>query len=734
MRLPSLRLPSLNLATVSLRSLSLRRRRVRFIPQIEVTECGAASLGMVLAFHGHEAPLAELRQACGISRSGADALAIARAARKYGLEAQGLKAEVEQLSQVALPAILHWDFDHFLVLERVKKGRALLVDPASGRRWVTFEELGRHFTGVLLVLKPTPALRPRRRQRPSLAKYRQIVRSSLPSLGLVLLASLGLQVVGLFLPLASQVLLDAIIVPKQPAWLLGLAVGLGAAAVTRALLSLTRSFVVQSLRNLLDRSLTTRFLDHLLHLPLGFFQQREAGDLVQRVYSNGAIQNVLSNQAVGTVLDATLLAGYSALMIAFDRTLGLAILGFAGVRVLLLVVLRERNQLAMAAELTAGGREYGALLEALSGLETTKASGAEDRIVQRWSHRMTARVNASLTRKRLSIVSRHLTVLLQGLGTALVFWIGGEAVIAQRMTIGTFATFLALESLFLSPLDSLLETLGQLQYLGNLLERIDDVLTTAPEPSGADDPGKLRGDIELKNVDFGYSSNEPPVLYDISVRIRPGEKVAIVGPSGAGKSTLARLLLGMHVPSRGHISLDGRDLRSLDLAKVRRQMGVVLQDTFLFDDTVRANLSLRDEETPLERLRTAAELACIDDVIDALPNGFSTRLGENGNVLSGGQRQRLNLARALALEPAVLLLDEATSALDLDTERRVHHNLARIGCTRILIAHRLATVKDADRILVLQAGRIVQSGPYDELAAQRGLFRMLVEAKELAHA
>jgi ABC-type bacteriocin/lantibiotic exporter with double-glycine peptidase domain len=722
--MPALRLPSLR----------LRRRRVRFIPQVEVTECGAASLGMVLAFHGHHAPLAELRQACGVSRSGADALAIARAARKYGLEAQGLRAEVNQLAGVTVPAILHWDFDHFVVLERVDGQRAHLVDPASGRRSVTLDELGRHFTGIMLQLRPTPALRPRRRKRPSLAKYAEIARRSVPSLTLVLLASLGLQLVSLVFPLATQVLLDAVIVPKQRAWLWGLCLALAAAVTTKALLSLARSFVVQSLRNVLDQALTTRFLDHLLHLPLAFFQQREAGDLVQRVHSTGVIQNVLSTQAIATVLDTTLLAGYSALMLAFDLRLGAMILVFAAVRVVLLVVLRERNQLAMAAELTAGGREYGALLEALSGLETTKASGAEDRMVQRWAHRMTGRVNASLDRRRLGMVASHTTVLLQGLGTALVFLVGGEAVIAQRMTIGTFAAFLALQALFMAPLESLLQTIGQLQYLGNHLERMDDVLMTATEPSGTVDPGRLRGAIELQHVHFGYSATETPILVDVSVRIHPGEKVAIVGPSGAGKSTLARLLLGMHLPTSGVIAFDGRDLRELDLEKVRRQMGVVLQDTFLFDDSVRANLSLRDEETPQERLRLAAELACIDDVIDALPHGLSTRLGDNGNQLSGGQRQRLNLARALALEPAVLLLDEATSALDLDTERRVHANLARIGCTRVLIAHRLATVQDADRILVLQAGRIVQQGRYAELAAQRGLFRSLVEAKELAHA
>jgi ABC-type bacteriocin/lantibiotic exporter with double-glycine peptidase domain len=355
-------------------------------------------------------------------------------------------------------------------------------------------------------------------------------------------------------------------------------------------------------------------------------------------------------------------------------------------------------------------------------------------MVQRWAHRMTARTNSSIERRRLNMAAGQLTVLLQGLGTALVFLVGGEAVVDQRMTIGTFASFLALQGLFMSPLQSLLETVGQLQYLGNHLERLDDVLTTPPEPSGTLDPGRLRGAIELDQVSFGYSPSEPPTLHDVSIRIRAGEKVAIVGPSGAGKSTLARLLMGMHIPSSGRIAFDGRDLRELDLQRVRKQMGVVMQDTFLFDDTVRANLSLKDEEVPLERLHTAARLACIDGVIDALPEGYGTRLGDNGNLLSGGQRQRLNLARALTLEPAVLLLDEATSALDVETESQVHANLASLGCTRILIAHRLATVKDADRILVLQDGRIVQEGTYEELSAREGLFQALVGARGFAHA
>jgi ATP-binding cassette subfamily B protein len=714
--------------------MSLFRRRVPFVPQIEVTECGAACVTMVLAYHGHHAPLSELRQACGVSRSGADALALVRAARRYGLAANGLKVEMDQIGQLALPAILHWDFEHFIVLERLKRKRAILVDPASGRRAISLEEMGRHFTGIALALQPSPSLRPRKRVRPSLAKYREIFRSSLPNLAQILLASIGLQIVGLIFPVATQILLDSVIVPQQRAWLYGLCFGLAAAVLTKALLTLVRSFVVQGLRNLLDFTLMTRFLDHLLHLPLGFFLQREAGDLVQRVHSNTTVQNLLSSQSISALLDGFLLLGYAALMLAFDLKLGLLIIAFGLVRVAMLLAFRERSQLAMASELTAGGREFGALLEALSGLETTKASGAESRMVQRWAHRMTAKVNSSLERRRLTMVASHTTVLLQGLGTALVFFVGGEQVIAQKMTIGTFASFLALQNLFLSPLESLLQTVGQLQYLGNHLERLDDVLTTPTEPSGSADPGRLRGAIELNDVNFSYSPTEPPTLQDISVRIRAGEKVAIVGPSGAGKSTLARLLLGMHLPSSGTIAFDGRDLCKLQLQKVRDQMGVVLQDTFLFDDTVRANLSLKDEELPLERLHAAAELACVREVIDAMPDGFASRLGDNGNVLSGGQRQRLNLARALARDPAVLLLDEATSSLDLETERRVHANLASLGCTRILIAHRLATVQDADRILVLHGGRIVQEGTYDELAAREGLFRSLVHAKEFAHA
>ena len=446
------------------------------------------------------------------------------------------------------------------------------------------------------------------------------------------------------------------------------------------------------------------------------------------------MRNLLGSQAVSTLLNGLLLVGYAALMLAYHPRLGLLVLGFGLGRVAIFLLLRDRHRQLLATELAAAGRAGSAILEAITGFETTKASGAEARMLQRWGHRMSDRVNAALTRQRLILGAGALMGLFQGAASVTILLYGGHEVLASRMTIGVFIAFLTLEGLFLGPLEALLGTANQLQYLGCQLRRLDDVLETPPEPSGTLDPGRLRGAIELRGVSFRHSRDAPPAVRNLSLSIRPGEKLAIAGPSGAGKSTLARLILGMHLPSEGAIRFDGRDLRDLDLPRLRNQMGVVLQETFLFDDTVRANLSLNDPGLPLDRLQWAARMACVDAVIAGLPEGYDSRVGENGALLSGGQRQRLSLARALAHEPAILLLDEATSSLDLETEQRVHAHLAALGCTRILIAHRPATLRDADRILMMEAGEIVQEGPFAELCDRPGPLRSMLAALEPLHA
>lgn len=705
-------------------------RGVPYIPQMEMMECGAASLAMVLAYWGHHAPLPEVREACKVSRDGSNAVNILHAARGYGLEAQAVKVEVEHLKDLPVPAILHWKFRHFVVLERVTAKGAHIVDPGVGRRYVGIDELRTSFTGVAMAFAPGEGFTPRKKRFPSLRRYLDILRAFRPSLLQLLIASLMLQCVGMVFPVASQLLVDRVLLPRYMPWLWGLAVGMTLALAAKILLGILRSFVLQGLQNRMDKQLMEGFTTHLISLPLGFFLQRQPGDLMQRLESNAQVRDLFSSRSVSAILDGFLLLGYSALMLAYQWQLGVLILGFSSLRVAVLLAVRRRNQQLMTSELTVSGQEGALLMEALGSLETIKASASEDRVVAQWVPRLVRRANVAWERQKLAITSNHVMGLLQGATLAALFWIGGREVLGERMTLGVFTAFLSLQALFMNPLESLLNAVTELQFLASHLVRLDDVLESAPEASGTRDPGRLKGRIDLEGVSFRYAEGSPWILQDIHLSVAPGEKVALVGRTGAGKTTLARLLMGMHLPTTGTIRFDHQDLNSIDLQKLRSQMGVVMQETFLLDDTVRLNVALRDPRLPLARIQWACEVAHIHDVVANLPEGYKTRLEENGRILSGGERQRLCLARAVALEPSILLLDEATSSLDLETEARVHANLANLGCSRIVIAHRLETVKDADRILVLEGGRIVQEGSYEALSNREGAFRDTVMAME----
>jgi ABC-type bacteriocin/lantibiotic exporter with double-glycine peptidase domain len=698
------------------------------VAQLEVTECGAASLAMVLGYHGHHANLAELRQDCGASGNGTRASDLIAAARGRGLEARAVRLALPELAEIPLPAVLHWDFNHYLVLERISRRRAVLVDPASGRRALGWPDLGRHFTGIALLFQPGPAFRRRRRTWPSLARYRKILRTSLPSLAQLVLAAAALQVVALVFPVANQLLLDRVIVPRQPAWLWGLALGLGLAVLARTLLGLIQGWVALGLQVRLERRLSGDFLDHLLRLPLAFFLRRGAGDLAQRLQGYPSLGLLLGSPAVLALFNGALLIGYAGLMLAYQLRLGLLVLALGLARAGLFLLFRSRQRQRLAMELEAAGREASARVEALTGFETTRACAAGDRMLRHWGRRLITRIDSGLARQRLALGAAALTGLAQAATTLAVLRVGGAAVLERRMTLGVFIAFLTLEGLFMGPLEALLAAATRLQQSRGQLRRLDEVLETPAEPAGARDPGRLAGAIVCADLQFGPVPGRPPLLRGLSFHLEPGEQVALTGPSGAGKSTLVRLLLGLEQPEAGTLQFDGRDLCDLDRKQLRRQMGVVLQEPFLLDDTVRANLCLRQPNLPLEPLRRAARLACVDEVIEALPQGYDTRIGPNGALLSGGQRQRLCLARALVHAPRILLLDEATSCLDLDTERRIHGHLATLGCTRLVIAHRSATLLAVDRVLVLDGGRIIQDGRPDELRLQPGPFQDLLAA------
>ena len=704
-----------------------RRRPVPLVSQMERTDCGAACLAMVLGHHRHAAPLAEVRELCGIGRDGASASAIAQAAGHYGLGTQAFRVGAESLEGLALPAILHVDGGHFVVLEgRGRRGWRVL-DPAAGRVCWAPQEMARRLSGVALVCAPGADFRTRRAPRPTLTRYLAQLRRCGSAIGLVGLCTLLLELVALVPPAATQVMVDHVILPQRDAWLWMVAAAVVAACVSQTALVFVRDRVIHWLHAALDLSLMSDFVVHLLHLPLAALAQRPAGDLMQRVQANIELRD-LSTRLISCVLDSALVLAYAALMLAYHPLLGLGVLSSHALRLALTQAWRGVQREAIAQEQAALGRERSAATEALGAPEFVQAFGLAGQLAQRQRERLDERGNASLRRSSLGQRSGRWMQAFDALCQAGLLAGAGAAVMAEQLTLGEFAGFLALHALLGRPLQSMTALAGELALLRGSLERIDDVLAAPQEARGTQVPLRVQGAIELRGVRFRYSRHAPWVLDGVDLRITPGERVAIVGPSGAGKSTLARLVLGLARPSEGQVLLDGRDLGELDMVAVRRRMAAVLQEAFVFNDSVRANLALADDDLPSEALQAAAEAAQLHDTLVALPQGYDTPLGPGGMRLSAGQRQRLMIARALAHQPSVLVLDEATSHLDAATEAALQARLETLRCTQLVIAHRLATVRHADRILVMQAGRLVQSGRFDELAAVPGVFRDLLQA------
>jgi ATP-binding cassette subfamily B protein len=699
-------------------------RRVPFVPQMETAECGAACLAMLLGYFGRHVPLPELRVDCGVSRDGVSAEGVARAAERHGLTVKALALDLEELGTVATPLIAHWDFNHFIVIERVTRRGAVALDPALGRKWLSWAELDHSFTGVALTFSPGPGFRERAASAASLARYWALLCENARAVGLVMLAAVFLQLLVILFPSASQVLIDHVLPAQRVGWLWAILAAVLVASVSRVVLTWVRGRTLALLYMMLDVGLMSRFADKLFRLPMVFFDQRSPGDLLHRVEANAQL-SAFGARFITAMLDLLVVVALGVLMFLYHPPLALLSLLLAAARILLVGGMRGQAKQVAASELALRGRETNVAVDALSIPEVVRAFGIAGSLGAKHTNSVIRRSNMTLALRRHGARVVHLSTLLDGVARALVIYVGGFAVLEQRMSIGAFVGFLALQGMLTAPLTSVVQAATQLSYVRGLLARMSDVLDAEPEPRGTEVPWRVGGAIELVDVSYRYAPGAPDVCQRVSLRIAPGERVAIVGRSGAGKSTLAKLLAGLVRPTQGEVRLDGVSIEQLDLDVVRRRIGVVLQDPFLFDDSVQANLDLAQQGLSAEALRRALRLACIDDVVDALPEGLRTRVGERGRRLSGGQRQRLVLARALASDPAILLLDEATSSLDLPLEARLHESLSRLGCTRIVIAHRLATVRDADRVLVMDEGRLVQEGTYQALSSVPGHFREL---------
>ena len=714
--------------------LSGRRRTIPFVQQTAATDCGSACLAMALGYHGREVRLGEVRDVAGYGRDGADAGMLLAAGQRFGLRGRGVKVEqVEDLEYLPPASILHWRFRHFVVFDSLGPKGVAIVDPAAGRRVVPLAEARKSFTGVALTFEPGEGFE-RGAASPRSGTAARYVRQILAQSGLlsrVLVTSVIVQVLALSLPLLIGTLVDRVL-PRGDLHLLSvLALGLLTVVAFHLLSSILRAYLLLALRTRLDARMTLDFLEHLMDLPYSFFQQRSAGDLMMRLNSNTTVRDILTSGALSGLLDGTMVSLYLVLLFVASPRMGLLVLGLGALRAALFLTTRRKQKDLMSQSLEAQADSQSYQVQMLAGVETLKASGTERRAVEHWSNLFVSVLNVSLARGRLSAFTDSTLAALDLGSPIFVLLYGGLLVARGDLSLGTMLALNALAVGFLTPLSTLVSTAFQLQLLGSYLERIEDVLDTPPEqePGEARPVGKLQGRIRLEGVSFRYGPTAPLVVRDVSVDVPPGSFVALVGRSGAGKSTLASLLVGLHPPTAGRILYDGRDLMRLDLKSLRSQMGVVPQHPYLFGASIRATIALADPMLPLSEVVEAAKLASVHDDIMAMPMGYDTLMADGGASLSGGQRQRLALARALVRRPAVLLLDEATSALDAITEQRIQEALGRLRCTRIVVAHRLSTIRHADLIVVMEDGQVVERGTHEELLARGGTYAELLAAQ-----
>lgn len=708
--------------------------------QMEATECGAASLSMIFAYYGKFLPLEQMRIETGVSRDGCNAGNIMRAAKRYGLECKGFRKEPEALRELEMPCIIHWNFNHFVVLEGFKtKGFggkrqvfAILNDPAVGRRRLTLEEFDEGFTGVVLTFKLTDAFEKEKKVNSTWGMLK--ARLSGQYMVLFKLFYVGLLMVfpGLILPVLSQMFIDDILVAGYTDWLVKVLVLMACLIVLKFGLQYYRDLVLQKLKSKLTLISGVGFLTHMLHLPMSFFDQRYAGDLVNRMNNNTEVSAFLAGDLAETVLNILIAVFYLGILLFYSPLMTL--IGFVNVVVCVGMVYFSRQYISEASikQQMSGGKLYGAVCAGLSITDTLKASGSENEYVSRV---LGYQVKHSNLEQQQSSVQRILSAVPEAAGNiteVLHLLIGGILVINGELSLGMLTAFTSLFDSFIDPVNKLVNFVQKIQTMKASIGRVEDVQKYPEDPrynsqGSKTQQKKLNGEIELQDISFGYSTLKPPLVDHFNFHLYSGESIAFVGPSGCGKSTVSKIVSGLYHPWNGQISLDGKPIESISKSCLNASIATVSQNITLFTGSVRDNLTMWNTAILEEDMIQAAKDACIHEFIISCPGGYDYNLNENAMNLSGGQRQRLEIARALATKPSILVMDEATSALDPVVEKQVLNNIKRRGITCIIVAHRLSAFRDCNQIVVMKQGKIVQRGTHKSLMQQEGLYRTFIQ-------
>ena len=706
--------------------------KVPVIMQMEVLECGAASLAMILAYFGKWIPLEQVREDCGVSRDGSNAKNVLKAARSYGLIAKGYRYEPEDLKKNGkFPCIIHWNFNHFVVLNGFKGDKAVLNDPAKGTYTVSKETFDRSFTGVCLMFEPSEEFRPGGKPKSMVAFAKKRLSGAGSAIAFVTLTTVISSLLGIIYPAFSRVFLDRLLTQKNPEWFYPFLVGLASLSALQLLVAWIRTVYSLQIDGKMAVVGNTTFMWKVLRLPMQFFSQRMAGDIASRQSSNASISKNLVNTFAPLALNTAMMVFYLVVMIRYSWLLTLVGLISILVNLLMSHIISQKRINLTRIQVRDAGKLASATVAGIEMIETIKASGAENGYFEKWSGYQASVNTQKVKYVKLNQYLGMIPSLVSSLTNTAVLMIGVWLTMKGEFTVGMIMAFQGFLSSFTAPASSLISAGQTLQEMRTEMERVEDVMEYPNDPvfeneTEAEKYAKLTGEIEMKNVTFGYSALAEPLIKDFNLSLKPGSRVAFVGFSGCGKSTLAKLISGLYQPWSGEILFDGKPMSQIDRSIFTASLAVVDQDIILFEDTIANNIKMWDDSIEdYSMIQAASDVRLHEDILRR-DGGYQYRITEGGKDFSGGQRQRLEIARVLAQDPTIIIMDEATSALDAKTEYEVVTSIKNRGITCIVVAHRLSAIRDCDEIIVLDRGNVVERGTHDELYAKGGLYKKLV--------